>query len=298
MTHIVLLDGGLGQELRRRSTAPATPLWMAQTVLDEPELVEAVQRDFITAGAKVITLAAYTSTPERLDRDATHDLFQPLQDAAIAIARKAIAGTDTKIGGCLPPLIASYRPELAPEEGLLRATYDRIVEAQIDAVDVFQCETLSSVREVSAAVSSAAASGKPVWCSMSVSDEDGTVLRSGEPLADGVEAAVAAGAQALLINCSSPEAITAGLPVLAASGLAYGAYANGFTSVSALQAGGTVDVLEARQDLDPEIYARIAMGWVAQGATLIGGCCEVGPAHIQAIADALDASGHTIVGEL
>lgn len=298
MSKIVLMDGGLGQELRARSTKPASPLWMAQTLLDEPQLVEAVQRDFVEAGAKVLTLAAYSSTPERLDRDASHDLFEPLQHAAIDVAKKAIVRSDVKIGGCLPPLVASYRPELSPEEGVLRATYDRIVDMQKHTVDVFQCETMSSIREVKASVSSAFATGKPVWCAMSVKDENGTKLRSGENLTDGIKAAVESGASAVLVNCSSPEAINQALPLLAASGLPFGAYANGFTSIDALQAGGTVDVLAAREDLGPQRYAEIALGWVEQGATLIGGCCEVGPAHIKEIAQQLTKAGHTLVGEL
>ncbi|MFW6379865.1 MAG: homocysteine S-methyltransferase family protein, partial [Halorhodospira sp.] len=69
-------------------------------------------------------------------------------------------------------------------------------------------------------------------------------------------------------------------------------YANGFTSVAALQPGGTVDVLEARTDLDPETYAEHALGWGEQGATLVGGCCEVGPAHIAALAERLAAAGY------
>jgi homocysteine S-methyltransferase len=36
------------------------------------------------------------------------------------------------------------------------------------------------------------------------------------------------------------------------------------------------------------------MGWVGQGATIVGGCCEVGTAHIAALAQALRDAGHTI----
>ena len=72
----------------------------------------------------------------------------------------------------------------------------------------------------------------------------------------------------------------------------YGGYANAFTSVDALEPGGTVDVLEARKDLDPAAYAEHALGWVRQGATIVGGCCEVGPAHIKALAEKLSAEGY------
>ncbi|MEM8537444.1 MAG: homocysteine S-methyltransferase family protein, partial [Pseudomonadota bacterium] len=47
--------------------------------------------------------------------------------------------------------------------------------------------------------------------------------------------------------------------------------------------------------LGPEAYARFAMGWIAQGATIVGGCCEVGPAHIARLADDIRTAGHRIV---
>jgi homocysteine S-methyltransferase len=47
--------------------------------------------------------------------------------------------------------------------------------------------------------------------------------------------------------------------------------------------------------MTPEAYADHAMAWVDQGATIVGGCCEVSPAHIAEIARRLRAAGHTIV---
>ena len=295
MSGVVLLDGGMGQELIRRSSLPATPLWSAEVMMKEPHIVSAIHRDYAKAGASVLTLNTYSATPERLARDASEDLFEPLQAQAISIAAAVTAENPVTIAGCLSPLFGSYHPEKAPDEATCFATYQRIVAEQVDAVDVFMCETMASVKEVRAAVRAAAESGKPVWCGMTVLDEDGTKLRSGEPLADGVSAAKECGASAVLINCSWPEAVTQGLSVLAASGLPFGGYANGFTSISALDLGGTVDGLSARTDLDPAAYAAHAMDWVNKGATLIGGCCEVGPAHIAEIANQLRASGREIV---
>jgi len=53
-----------------------------------------------------------------------------------------------------------------------------------------------------------------------------------------------------------------------------------------------VDTLSARHDLDPASYAKFAMHWVEQGANIVGGCCEVGPEHIAAIAERLNAAGY------
>ncbi len=296
MSAIVLLDGGMGQELIARSKSPASPLWSAHVMMNEPEVVEAVHRDFISAGAKVLTLNTYSATPERLARDASEELFEQLQKQAVDIARRAAGNEQATIAGCLPPLFGSYHPEWAPDYDICLSTYRRIVEMQRDAVDVFLCETLASVKEVKAAVTAASESGKPVWCAMTVLEEDGTKLRSGESLSYGVEAAVEAGAAAVLVNCSRPEALARSLPVLGGSDLPFGAYANGFTKADDLELGGTVDTLSARTDLGPDSYADHAMKWVEAGATIVGGCCEVGPAHIAKLSERLRDAGHSIVG--
>ena len=47
MTDIALLDGGLGQEIQKRSMTKAHPLWSVKVMLEQPDLVTKVHRDFI-----------------------------------------------------------------------------------------------------------------------------------------------------------------------------------------------------------------------------------------------------------
>ena len=297
---IVLLDGGVGQELYRRSTRPAAPLWSVQVMMDEPHLVEAVHLDFIEAGARIITVNTYTATPHRLTREGLPDKFEALQAAAFAAAASARekSGQAVRIAGCLPPLVGSYRADLTPPEDECLANYRRIVAVQADHVDLFLCETMLSAAEARAATVAAAESGKPVWTALSVDDADGSVLRSGEGVAEGARAAVDAGANAVLINCSSPEAVATAMPLLAGIGVPFGGYANGFVSIAAMQPGGTVEALEARDDLGPATYAGHAMGWIASGAAIVGGCCEIGPGHIAALSQRLAAEGHELAAAL
>jgi S-methylmethionine-dependent homocysteine/selenocysteine methylase len=280
MGELTLIDGGMGQELLRRSANPPSPLWSTQVMMDEADVVEAVHRDYIDAGAEYITLNAYSATPGRLAKYADEELFPHLQAQAIAIAEAAREGTDAKIAGCLPPLLGSYQPASAPDYDTSLATFGQIVELQREAVDVFLAETLASVTEVRAATTAAVASGVPVWCAMTVDESDGTKLRSGEALLAGAQAAIDAGAEAVLVNCSPPEQVTVALRELTSLPIRTGAYANGFVTVENLHNATSVDVLEARTDLDPATYADFAARWIDAGATIIGGCCEVGPAHI------------------
>ena len=129
-------------------------------------------------------------------------------------------------------------------------------------------------------------------------DECSGNLRSGETLADARAALQSCTPQALLLNCSLPEAVDAAWPHMCALDLPIGAYANGFTSVMPMEYGTSVDALQARQDLDPQAYSKFAMQWVESGAAIVGGCCEITPAHISHLAGALRAAGYQITSDI
>lgn len=299
MKRIVLTDGGMGQELLRRSGAAPTPLWSARVLIDEPALVRDLHQDFIEAGARVITINTYAATPERLEREGVGELFQTLQRRGIDLAQQARdkAGKNVRIAGCLPPLFGSYKPELTLTFDETLAIYRRVVAEQKDRVDLILCETMASAEEGLAAATAAAESGLPVWVSWTLRDDAKAIaLRSGETIADAAKAIAHIKTEARLANCSKPEVMDAAMTDLGALDGPVGVYANGFTSVGALKHGGTVDVLEARRDLGPESYADFALGWANAGAAIVGGCCEVGPEHIAALRILLEANGYELTG--
>lgn len=161
--------------------------------------------------------------------------------------------------------------------------------------DLLLFETIASLDAARSCLAAGRKTDRPVWLAFTVDDEDGTRLRSGEPVAEA--ARIAADADAALANCSAPEAMGDALDALAAAGVPTGAYANAFTMITKafLEGGTTADDLQARRDMGPATYADHAMTWLDHGATIIGGCCEVGPTHIAEIAKRLRAAGHTIV---
>ena len=297
MTDIILLDGGMGQELVHRSGDKPTNLWATRVMLDHPGMVKAIHADYFDAGATVATTNTYAIHHDRLIKDGLDDQFTTLHHSALAEAKAARAAHGTgRIAGSIGPLVASYRPDTHPPHAEAVTKYAEVARILAPEVDLILCETVASLAHASAVLEGALTAGKPVWLSITVDDEDGAKLRSGEPVAD-LCAIAAKGAAAVLANCSAPEAMTAALTELAKCGLPYGAYANGFEQITKefLQDRPTVDTLHPRRDLGPEAYARYALGWVEQGATIVGGCCEVGPAHIAELARALRAAGHRIV---
>ncbi|MEJ7800599.1 MAG: homocysteine S-methyltransferase family protein [Ilumatobacter sp.] len=283
---ITLLDGGMGQELLRTADAEPTPLWSAQVMIDQPELVRHLHRRFIDAGADVITVNAYSATRCRLGPAGREDDYERLQTLACELAVEARSDrSDVKIAGCLSPYGWSYRPDITLPLDELTARFAETAALQAPFVDLIICETMGSIHEATAALAGAAATGKPVWVSWSLLDDEMSRLRSGEPLAGAIASLSDLSPSALLVNCSVPESLTAALPTLARTPLPFGAYANGFTHIaSEFGPGTTTTVLGRRHDLVPTTYADVAMGWVDEGATIVGGCCEIGPEHIAELA--------------
>jgi S-methylmethionine-dependent homocysteine/selenocysteine methylase len=297
MTEITLLDGGMGQELVARSGDDPTPLWATRVMLDHPGLVRDIHADYFAAGATIATTNTYAIHHDRLVRFGLDPMFQALHLRALAEAHEARAAHGSgRIAGSLGPLQASYRPDLTEPLADAVPKYAEIARLLAPHVDLILIETAASIEAAEGAVIGAQAAGRPVWLSVSVDDHDGARLRSGEPVAD-LARLLQHQVAALLANCSVPEAMADALAALKPLGKPFGAYANGFTHISGnfLKDAPTVKELTHRHDLTPEKYADFAMSWVAMGATIVGGCCEVGPAHIRHLRDRLASAGHRIV---
>jgi len=290
MTDIILLDGGMGQELVHRVGDRPTPLWSTQVMVDHPGLVAQVHADYRAAGATVQTTNTYAILRDRLAGTGLEDRFEELYDVAL----KEAEGTGV-IAGAIGPPGASYRPDLMPAPATAVAIYREIVGLLAPRVDLLIGETVASIAQAQAILKAAEDAPVPVWIALTVQEDDGTRLRSGEAVADALPHLDRAAA--VLANCSSPEAIGTAIGVLAGGDKPFGGYANGFVRISDgfLRDKPTVDALAAREDLDPAAYAAFAMEWIAQGATIVGGCCEVGPAHIAHLAQTITASGHRIM---
>ena len=286
----LLLDGGMGQELAARGVKCTEGLWSARALLDDPELVYEVHRDFVAAGADILTTNTYAATRRRLDA-IDDDAFERVNRTACELARRAADEADRPVlvAGSLPPIHGSYRPDEVRPYDELEPLYREHAALLAEHVDVLLCETMSTADEARAAAAGAARTGLPVWVAWTVADDGSGRLRSGESLAEAVAALDGLHVEALLVNCSMPESIDAAMaPLAAAARRPFGAYANGFEAIDEdTKVADGDDVPERRADLDPQRYAEHAVAWARAGAAIVGGCCEVGPEHIAAVAAAL-----------
>lgn len=267
-------------------------------MMKQPDLLRQVHDSYFSAGATIATTNTYATLPDRLKRAGLADKLTTLTDIAVRMALQARdAHGFGRVAGSIGPLEGSYRPEACPPPEEAVEQYKQTVALLEPHVDLLLCETMSSVKQAQGALQACADTSKPVWLAATVKDDDGTRLRSGEPLADLKQVVDMHQPEAVLINCSRPEAISAALEIIKTFHKPFGAYANGFTCISKeyMVESATVDALQAREDLSPAAYADYCMTWIDQGATIVGGCCEVGPAHIAQVTTRIRAAGHEVV---
>lgn len=286
---LTLLDGGTGRELKRIGAPFRQPEWSALALIEAPEFVSRVHQGYVDAGADVITTNTYAVVPFHIGDARFAAEGHTLAHRAGALARTVADCTPRtiQVAGSLPPVCGSYRPDLVDIDRA-RPVLAVLVAALEPQVDVWLAETLSALAEARLVAELTAASDKPLWLSFTLDDAhgpDAARLRSGESVADAAVAASALGAAAILFNCSQPEVMAAAIVAAraAAPALAVGVYANAFPP-QADDATANATLLDIRADLDPAGYARFAQEWQALGATLIGGCCGIGPEHIAALA--------------
>lgn len=296
--HIKILDGGMGRELARVGAPFRQPEWSALALYEAPERVREVHDSYVAAGSETLTTNSYAVVPFHIGDERFAADGQRLAALAGQLARQAAdaAAHPVQVAGSLPPALGSYRPDLF-DAGRALEIHRVLVEAQTPYVDVWLGETISSIAEADGIQQAVAAQPQPLWLSFSLHDDPdhprpASTLRSGESIDAAVSSAVALGAENILFNCSHPEVMLSAIEQAAAalqrlgSPAGIGVYANAFEHGS--NGGGANEGLSGlRKDTHPEGYLHWAQEWVAAGATLVGGCCGIGPEHIQRLASAL-----------
>lgn len=286
----VLLDGGMGRELGFRGVEVSRYIWSAQALLDAPEVVREIHADYIAAGADIITTNTYCTLRTHLSKANVDDRYEELNRLAgqLAVDARDAAGRPALIAGSLAPMFESYRPDMVLPVTESEPVYREQAAILADYVDMFICETMSKSDEAVAAARAAAATGKPVWVSFNLHPSKHGLLRSGETIGEAVTALDGVPVSGFLANCCMPELIAAGMPELVKTGSRFvGGYANTFLPTPDDWTLEENDLHNLRDDLDPPAYLGFVEAWLAQGATVVGGCCGTRPAHIRAIADVL-----------
>ncbi|MCH7497721.1 MAG: homocysteine S-methyltransferase family protein [Candidatus Marinimicrobia bacterium] len=282
----VYLDGGIGTEILRRGYT-----WASHQLESEPQLNLEIHRDYIAAGADVITTNTFqlsrrsfrnhfaneqhmlsTGAPGLVDRVAA------LVSDAVTLAAEAreMAGRkDVAIAASITTLEWCFRPDRTPDPEQMHAEYlEELSDYKSAGADMLLFETFNSTAEAKVALQAAGEIGLPAWVAL-VPYGDGKLL-GGESMNQVVEALASNPPDVLLLNCAPPEHITAGLENLAPLW-------DGPLGVYAHVGKFNPPEWQFTDEFPPEAYLAVCRRWHELGATVIGGCCGTTPDHIAAL---------------
>ncbi|HEY5738545.1 MAG TPA: homocysteine S-methyltransferase family protein, partial [Gammaproteobacteria bacterium] len=164
---ILLLDGGVSTEIRRRGVALDENVWSGLTTKTHPDQVREVHEDYIAAGAQVITANTYSTARHVLESINLGHEAKLLNFKSVQLAREArddMAREDVYIAGSMssmPPL-TSHR-EVAID-GHVESSYQELAEVLAEAgVDLIIAEMMRDIKNASIVIKAAVSTGLPVW---------------------------------------------------------------------------------------------------------------------------------------
>ena len=287
-----ILDGGMGQELLARGVEANGTLWSGNALLQEKyhELLLNTHLDFIKAGAEVIVTTTFTTRRKRLRENNVEEKFEYLNKKAGEIALKAKKEfPNTLIAGGLPPQKFTYQADDRSEEEITK-NFNEQAKILNPYIDFFYFDVWSSIKEFKCGIDAINEFKKPYLIGIHISE--GTTLPSGEKISE-IKNLINNQALGIMLSCVSPENYEKNLTEIKNLGLPFGFKLNAYITTNPnpsyaenylkSKTGNPIEILGKREDLTPEKMANIAKKFKDAGATILGGCCETRPSHIEAM---------------
>jgi homocysteine S-methyltransferase len=283
----IILDGGTGTDIQRRGAPMSGDTWCADVNATHGEIVRAVHDDYIRAGAEVITANTFATSPLSFNAYGRDNEVAALDRLAVSYAKAAALGHDVAIAGSFstmrPVIAGTDRTDLSKnwtrDEAMV--LFRRKAEnLKACGVDFVMMEMMRDTDYSVWACEAAKETGLPLWIGISVERMDGKLVgfgRNDQGLDDVAKALAALGADEMNIMHTSANDTDEALSILRKYWKGpIGAYPEcGYYAAPNWQ---FVDVIP------PDALVSKSHDWQKLGATVFGGCCGIGPTHIQHLA--------------
>ena len=290
-----ILDGGMGQELLNRGLKPKGTLWSAHALIDEAchQMVIDGHLDFINAGAEVIVTATFTARRLRLIQNDCEKYFEKINIKAVELAQKArdISKKEIIIAGGLPGQTQTYSADLGKDLDLIEKNFFDQAKLLKHGIDFFYLDVMSSGLECEIALKVIETFNLPVLVGIHLRDNG--LLPSGEKINDIVKKYKNNNWLGVIMACISPKAYEVVAKDLQQLDIPYGFKLNAFKKIPEGytvaskdawgNAGNPTTVLGKNTDLNESRFYEYAKKFKENGATILGGCCEIRPSHIKEI---------------
>ena len=278
-----VIDGATGTELQARGVPMAERGWSALAQLSHPDILQEIHEDYIRVGASVIIANTFAAGRALLEPAGYGHLIAEVHGRAVEIAKdaRAAVGGQVAIAGSISTWMAdandAYWFDRAEE------TYLEQVELLVAAgVDLIACEMVQHPERSELGVQAAVSSGLPVWVGLTAKRaHNGTIVNFGYP--------------DVALEVTADPILEMDVDVVS------------IMHTAVQDVGPALDWLDDRWDgpvgvypeagyftepewqfvdqIAPSHLATEARGWLARGVQVIGGCCGLGVAHIEALTD-------------
>ena len=291
-----ILDGGMGQELLHKGLKPKGTLWSAHALIDESchQMVIDAHLDFINAGAEVIVTSTFTARRNRLIQNNCERYFEKINIKAVELAQKArdISKKNILIAGGLPNQKQTYTADLGKDLDSIKKNFYDQAKVLSNGIDFYYLDVMSSGLECEIALKAIESFNLPVLVGIHLRDNG--QLPSGENIINLVKKYKNYNWLGIIMACISPDAYEAVLKDLKQLDIPYGFKLNAFKKIPSGytvaskdawgNAGNPNTVLGTNTDLNETKFYEYVKKFMENGATILGGCCEIRPSHIKEIA--------------
>ena len=288
----LILDGGMGQTLIKYGMIPQGTLWSATALLDSSlhQMVIDAHQDFMRAGAKVITTNNFTVRKLRFSENNIVDKFDEALHTAGLLAKKAkqqdIVFKDVLIAGSIPTRNQTYMAkfELSVEE--IFNEFQRSGEILNDHVDIFYLDVFSSLEEIKLSLKALKKFQKKFLIGVHIKKnclmDDGHCISQLKDLIDQYDIL------GVVVACTDQSAVLSVIKKIQNLQVPFGFKVNAFANIPEgwkIKPGNPTESLGVDQSFNSESFISFAEKCRAEGASILGGCCEVLPSHIKALAE-------------
>lgn len=274
---VLIADGATGTNLLARGLPRGSTA--ENWVLEQPEQIIALHKDFIAAGADILLTNTFSATRLRLVGTPLEGRAMVINRTAVELARQAAEETPMLIAGSLGPVGQLLKPYGPVEAQAAVEAYAEQAQALTQAgADLLVIETQFDLAEAKAAIQGVrSASDLPLVCSFSYDRGRRTMM--GVSPTQMAQALAPLGVDVLGINCgrSLDENLQNLTELHQATSLPIWFKPN--AGLPKLDAHGNTTY-----DVAPEALATHVVEWIAAGARVVGGCCGTSPAHLRQIA--------------
>jgi len=279
----LIIDGGLSNVLEAQGFDLTHKLWSAKLLKSHPDAITKAHLTYLKAGAQCIITSSYQATIQGFVEEGYDEkTAKALLLKTVNLAEKAVEEYLMITKNDFRPFIAAsigpygayladgseYRGDYGVTDEVLQAFHlERIELLNKTNADFFACETIPSFQEAK------------ILAEISFSCKDGSHINDGTKMADCATLFQDhPNVFAIGVNCTEPKYITSLIKIIKEkapskriviypnAGMVYDAISKTWSGTSS-----------------PDSFVARTKEWVALGADIIGGCCQIGPSHINRI---------------